>query len=101
MHRNLEAPSSSLSVSVDPCKPYLSYFAEVIFSDRYYGQSSPFESLTSKTLQYLTIENAIQDAIHFAKNAKLPFDRLGGSNADSAVRLYISKEKIRKALTSR
>ncbi|KAL1973854.1 hypothetical protein VTN31DRAFT_5414 [Thermomyces dupontii] len=58
--------------------------AVIVLEHRYYGESSPFKNLTTKTLQHLTIENAIQDAIYFAKNVKLPFDPTGGSNADAS-----------------
>lgn len=53
--------------------------------DRYWGQSSPYASLTTKNLQYLTLEQSIADLTYFAKTVKLPFDRNGSSNADKAV----------------
>lgn len=53
--------------------------------DRYWGESSPYQNLTSETLQYLTVEQAIADATYFAKTVDLPFDSNHSSNADNAV----------------
>lgn len=53
--------------------------------DRYYGESSPYDVLSTKNLQYLTLEQAIADLTYFAKNVNLPFDANGSSNADKAV----------------
>lgn len=55
--------------------------------DRYWGTSSPYQSLTSETLQYLTLEQSIADLTHFAKTVDLPFDEDHSSNADNAVRI--------------
>ncbi len=42
--------------------------------------------LDTKNLTYLTVENSVQDLIHFAKTVNLPFDkRNGSSNAPNAV----------------
>lgn len=54
-------------------------------TDRYWGTSSPYENLTSETLQYLTLEQAIADMTHFAKTVDLPFDTNHSSNAQNAV----------------
>lgn len=43
--------------------------------------------LTTKNLQYLTLEQAIADLTYFAKNVALPFDTNGSSNADKSVSL--------------
>ena len=51
---------------------------------RYYGQSSPYDSLTAKTLQYLTLDNAIADNIYFARTVSLPFDATNSSQASRA-----------------
>jgi hypothetical protein len=58
--------------------------AIIVIEHRYWGFSSPFEELTTKNMQYLTLKNAIADLNYFALNAKLPFDITGASNADKA-----------------
>lgn len=58
--------------------------AVVIMEHRYWGGSSPFEELTSENLQYLTLENSIQDNIYFANTFQPPFDTTGGSAPDKA-----------------
>ncbi|CAK7266705.1 hypothetical protein SEPCBS57363_002225 [Sporothrix epigloea] len=58
--------------------------ATVLIEHRYWGESSPYEELTTKNLQYLTIPNAIADLTYFARNVKLPFDTNGTSNAPNA-----------------
>jgi len=56
-----------------------------IYLDRYWGQSSPYQSLTTENLQYLTLQNAIADLTHFAETVNLPFDPQGSSKASRAV----------------
>lgn len=58
--------------------------AAVLIEHRYWGESSPYEELTTKNLQYLTVPNAIADLTYFARNVKLPFDTNGTSNAPNA-----------------
>ena len=58
--------------------------AVVIMEHRYWGESSPFENLTTENLQYLTLENSIKDNIYFAKNVDPPFDPSGNSAPDKA-----------------
>lgn len=58
--------------------------AVVLIEHRYWGTSSPFADLSTKNMQYLTLENSILDFTNFAKTAKLPFDTNGSSNADKA-----------------
>ncbi len=58
--------------------------AIVVVEHRYWGQSTPFDKLTTKNMQYLTLENAIRDTTYFAKNVRLPFDANGTSSADNA-----------------
>jgi len=53
--------------------------------DRYWGDSSPYDDLTTENLQYLTLENSISDLTYFANNVKLPFDTNSSSNAQHAV----------------
>lgn len=61
--------------------------AIVVMEHRYWGKSSPYEDLTTTNLQYLTLENSIEDTQYFARNAYLPFDPTNSSNADSVVSL--------------
>ncbi|KAK8211846.1 putative serine peptidase [Phyllosticta capitalensis] len=58
--------------------------AVVMMEHRYWGQSSPYDELTTKNLQYLTLEQSIKDTTHFAKTVALPFDTNGSSNAANA-----------------
>lgn len=60
--------------------------AAVSLEHRFYGESSPVarENLNAETLQPLTIENAIDDLVYFARNVKLPFDPEGKSHPDRA-----------------
>ncbi|KAF3071047.1 putative serine protease K12H4.7 [Daldinia childiae] len=58
--------------------------AVVILEHRYWGESSPFESLTTKNLQYLTLENSIKDNTYFANNFDTPFDKTKKSSAKDA-----------------
>ena len=44
-----------------------------MFEHRYWGRSSPYSELTTANLTYLTLENNIQDMIHFARTVRLPF----------------------------
>ncbi|KAF2756980.1 putative serine peptidase [Pseudovirgaria hyperparasitica] len=55
--------------------------AVIVLEHRYWGFSSPFTDLSTKNLQYLTLENSIADLTHFARTANLPFDNHGRSNA--------------------
>ncbi|KAF3916893.1 hypothetical protein ABW21_db0200779 [Orbilia brochopaga] len=58
--------------------------AVVVVEHRYWGTSTPCTDLTTKCLQHLTLNNSIADFVRFAKEAKLPFDTSGQSNADKA-----------------
>ena len=58
--------------------------AVVMVEHRYYGGSSPYQELTTKNLQALTVKNAIADLVRFAKTVKLPFDKNGRTNAPRA-----------------
>jgi hypothetical protein len=62
--------------------------AVVIMEHRYWGGSSPFESLTVENLQYLTLENSIKDNTYFANNFAAPFDPSGNSTAKNAPWIY-------------
>ncbi|KAI9742271.1 MAG: hypothetical protein M1818_004171 [Claussenomyces sp. TS43310] len=66
------------------------YFAQelegavILLEHRYWGDSSPYDDLTTENLQYLTLKNSIADLTYFAKTVKFPFDSSGQSNADKA-----------------
>ncbi|EAA29065.1 hypothetical protein GE21DRAFT_9703 [Neurospora crassa] len=58
--------------------------AVVIMEHRYWGNSSPFDELTVKNLQYLTLENSLKDINYFAEHIDLPFDKTNGSKPANA-----------------
>ncbi|KAG6178013.1 hypothetical protein E4U36_006790 [Claviceps purpurea] len=58
--------------------------AIIALEHRYYGESSPFQNLTTTNLQHLTLDNAIQDIVYFANNVVLPFDKKRTSSPDKA-----------------
>ncbi|KAK4160176.1 serine carboxypeptidase S28-domain-containing protein [Cladorrhinum sp. PSN259] len=58
--------------------------AVLIMEHRYWGESSPYQNLTVKNLQYLTLDNSLKDIPYLAKNIKLPFDESGASAPDKA-----------------
>jgi len=58
--------------------------ATILMEHRYWGHSSPCSKLTTKNLQYLTLENAIADCTNFAQNVVLPFAAPNGSRPDAA-----------------
>jgi hypothetical protein len=60
--------------------------AVVIVEHRYWGGSSPYDVLSTKNMQYLTLKESILDLIHFSKTVKFPFDG-ESSNSDKAVGL--------------
>ncbi|KAF6822455.1 extracellular serine carboxypeptidase 1 [Colletotrichum plurivorum] len=59
-------------------------FLTVSTTDRYYGESLPFKTLTAETLQYHNVPQSIYDNVYFAETAKLGFDKKGGANADKS-----------------
>ncbi|KAG9242909.1 serine carboxypeptidase S28-domain-containing protein [Calycina marina] len=58
--------------------------AAVILEHRYYGASSPYDTLTVENLQLLTVEQAILDATYFAQTVDFAFDTDHSSNAANA-----------------
>jgi hypothetical protein len=56
----------------------------LIIEHRYWGQSSPFDSLTTENMRYLTLEQSVQDLVYFAQNVVLPFDQNRTSTPDKA-----------------
>lgn len=58
--------------------------AVVILEHRFYGASNPYPDLSSESLKVLSIPQAINDFVYFAKNVKLPMtngDQLGPDKA--------------------
>lgn len=53
-------------------------------TDRFWGESSPYDNLTTENLQLLTLHQAIEDFVNIAKTIDLPFDTDHSSNADNA-----------------
>ncbi|KAJ5935397.1 Peptidase S28 [Penicillium verhagenii] len=58
--------------------------AAILLEHRYWGESSPYDELTTENLQYLTLANNIADLTYFAKNVDLAFDTNKSSNAQNA-----------------
>ncbi|ATY65732.1 serine protease [Cordyceps militaris] len=58
--------------------------ASIVLEHRYWGESSPFDKMTTKNMRYLTLDNAMRDTIYFARNVKLPFDPAQSSHPDRA-----------------
>ncbi|PCH36001.1 peptidase S28 [Wolfiporia cocos MD-104 SS10] len=52
--------------------------ATIVLEHRYYGYSNPYNNLSVASLQYHTIQQAIDDLAYFAYNVKLPMP--GGDN---------------------
>uniref|UniRef100_D8Q3J1 Peptidase S28 n=1 Tax=Schizophyllum commune (strain H4-8 / FGSC 9210) TaxID=578458 RepID=D8Q3J1_SCHCM len=46
----------------------------IIMEHRFYGQSNPYPNLNEDSLKYLSLEQAIQDNVYFARNVKLDVD---------------------------
>lgn len=59
--------------------------ANILIEHRYWGDSSPYDILTTENLQYLTLDQAIADFVYFAENVDLPFDTNHSSNAGNTV----------------
>ncbi|KAI1474707.1 peptidase S28 [Daldinia eschscholtzii] len=58
--------------------------AVVLVEHRYWGNSTPFETQTTKNLRFLNLDQSVADFVHFAQTAKLPFDTEGTSNASDS-----------------
>ncbi len=56
----------------------------IVLEHRYWGDSSPYDKLTTENMQYLTLDNAMLDLTYFAKNVKFAFDTDGESKPDKA-----------------
>ncbi|KAK7014785.1 hypothetical protein VNI00_019258 [Paramarasmius palmivorus] len=46
--------------------------ATIVLEHRFFGDSNPQPDLSEKSLKYLTIQQAMNDLVYFAKNVKLP-----------------------------
>lgn len=58
--------------------------AGIVIEHRYYGESSPVDVLTPKTMQHLTFKNALADTVYFAQTVELPFDGSDKSSPKNA-----------------
>ncbi|KAI9155704.1 putative extracellular serine carboxypeptidase [Paramyrothecium foliicola] len=56
----------------------------ILLEHRYWGTSNPVPSYSTENMKYLTVENALQDLVYFAKNVQLPFDPDHTSTPDKA-----------------
>lgn len=56
--------------------------AAIVIEHRYWGQSVPYDELTTETLQYLNLPNAMRDMTNFALTANLEFCEDGDCNAN-------------------
>ncbi|KAK2023603.1 serine carboxypeptidase S28 [Colletotrichum zoysiae] len=62
--------------------------AIIMIEHRNWGSSLPYALQDTKNLQQHTLSNAVLDLVHFARNATLPFDADGSSNAPQAPWVY-------------
>ena len=46
--------------------------ATIVLEHRYYGESNPFRNLSTESLRFHTIQQAVNDFEFFAKNVNLP-----------------------------
>lgn len=58
--------------------------AVLLVEHRYWGNSTPYETQTTKNLQFLNLDQSVADFVHFARNVKLPFAEGGLSNVPDA-----------------
>ncbi|KAL6693328.1 peptidase S28 [Trichoderma pleuroticola] len=56
----------------------------LIIEHRYWGQSSPFDTLSTENMRYLTLEQSVKDLVYFAENVVLPFDQNRTSTPEKA-----------------
>ncbi|XP_014550039.1 hypothetical protein COCVIDRAFT_116699 [Bipolaris victoriae FI3] len=54
--------------------------AVVLVEHRYFGESQPFDNLSTSNLQYLALDQVLADFVHFARTVELPFDLSGNSH---------------------
>lgn len=53
--------------------------AAVVLEHRYWGQSSPVDTLNAKSLQHLTLDQALRDMVRFAEKVDFPFAKGHGT----------------------
>ncbi|PAV21369.1 peptidase S28 [Pyrrhoderma noxium] len=58
--------------------------ATIVLEHRYYGLSNPFNNLSTASLEFHTIQQAIDDLAYFANNVKLPQPDGGDVTPDKA-----------------
>lgn len=46
--------------------------ATIIIEHRFFGESNPYNNLSTASLSLLTVEQSISDLVYFAENVKLP-----------------------------
>ncbi|CEJ90342.1 hypothetical protein VHEMI06133 [[Torrubiella] hemipterigena] len=57
--------------------------AAIVLEHRYWGDSSPYDTINAKTLQALTLDQSLRDLVYFARNVDLPFTN-GTSHPDKS-----------------
>ena len=73
--------------------------ATIVLEHRYWGESSPYTLLSTANMSYLTLENSIQDLVHFANTVKLSFAK-GSSTHPLAVPWVLIGGSYSGALTA-
>ncbi|KAI1879336.1 hypothetical protein JX265_002290 [Neoarthrinium moseri] len=63
--------------------------ATILVEHRYWGTSNPYPNQTTAHLQYLTLQQAVDDFVQFALNVSLPFDTSGQTNAEHAPWVWV------------
>ncbi|KAG8942757.1 hypothetical protein FRC04_003527 [Tulasnella sp. 424] len=54
--------------------------AGVVLEHRYWGESSPYQTLSTANLKYLNVDQAIEDSRYFIENVKLPWSKKATSS---------------------
>ncbi|KAF4335532.1 serine protease [Fusarium beomiforme] len=74
----------------------------LMLESRYFGESSPYQQLTTEHMKYYTGHQIIRDKIYFAENVKVPFAKDGSVRPDAVIEhldnvmLYGSAEEIQQ-----
>ncbi|KAG8976892.1 hypothetical protein FRC05_002829 [Tulasnella sp. 425] len=63
--------------------------AGVVLEHRYWGKSSPYDTLTAKNLTFLTVNQAIEDYKYFVENVDLPWAS-GGLQSTPSVTPWVN-----------
>lgn len=72
----------------------------VVLEHRYWGGSSPYDTLTVEHLQYLTLDNALQDMTYFAQHWDAPAFLPNGSTSPTDVPWILCGGSYAGALTA-